>query len=175
MAGTLDQQYTTGAFDAVIGYDSNYKYRYMSFTVGLAGAVSQVDVKLKKNGTPTRTYYLEIWDDNSGVPNSKVSDTVSIDSSTIATSHTFYSYNIVNGPIAAVSDKLHIVIYSDTFSTSNYLGWAYNNSSGYAGGNTGRGSTVPAWTAEATYDCQFKTYMLAAGGNYKNMLLMGIG
>lgn len=176
MAGTLDQSFTTNNANAAIADTSGDKYRSQQITVGLGGDVLQVDLYLQKTGNPVDNLKIEIWsDDGSNKPNVKVSDTATLDCSTLTTSLAWYSISITNSGTYSISDLFHIVCYRDSLDASNYPQWGADTAQGYADGVAWSSADASTWVGPLAADFNFKTYMGAAASGYNNMLLMGVG
>ena len=171
---TLDQQNTTNNGSSAINSTSAARYRATGFTVSHDGAVSQVDVYLKRNGTGGGDYTCKIYSDNgSGKLNTAISDGFTIDSSGVGTDLGWVTCTFSTQPNLTSGQKAHIVIYRTT-DDGNSLSWGYSTGAAYAGDDLSTSSDGVNWTISTGYDGNFKEYYELATALRGNLLLLGV-
>ena len=166
-AGTPDQQQTNNGGGSYPVHQTQSLAQ--TFTAGITGGLDQVDLTLRKFGTPTSYLSVEIRDVSGSSPGGRVLAGHPVPSSGVPTSPSFVS--VVFAPPAPVvaGTRYAIVLYSST-SPANAYDWLHSAAANpYVAGGTFNSTTSPpsGWTPIAgNYDQSFKTYVVpvAASG-----------
>jgi hypothetical protein len=159
IAGTLDQQ-QTDVDNAALG-PSQFTSDAQTFTAGLTGGLDQVDLLLRRVGTPTTYLTVEIRDVSGGVPGEAVLAARSVPpAAVINTSPQFIPVQF-NPPAPVVAGTQYaIVVYSGNV-PGNWVIWYVKNSDVYPGGQVLTSTAPPStWTASPSLDAGFKTYVV---------------
>jgi hypothetical protein len=155
---TLDVTVTASGEDYDINTSSFTTYVAQGVTVSKSGVVSKVSVNTKTASTSyTNTYYISIYDDSGGSPNTRISDETEISISDWGEDYSWNEYTINNCDSISSTDKIHVVIRGsgDYVSTR----WNASSSNPYAGGNISYDSDAASWGADAGWDCGTKVYI----------------
>jgi len=122
-----------------------------SFEISTASTVSEIDLYLKKVGSPTGNLTVEIQTDSAGEPSGTAvtngtSNTVS--ASTLTTSFTDITFSFASNPSLASGTTYWLVLTtSDTQSNTNYVLWGSDTSTpSYADGEM-LGEDASTWSA----------------------------
>lgn len=122
------------------------------------GALTRLDIELKRIGLATGHVIIEIYTDTSGIPGNLIAES-SIYASTITTSYQFLTCYFIDAPTLSTDDQYWIVCYiQDNGSGSYYLD------------QTVAGSVLELTLVDAgawsSVDCgiRFKTYIAPVGG-----------
>jgi len=84
-------------------------------------AIRRVSIWLRRVGSPTGTLYVELWDDDGDLPNSKIADIGSRDVSTISTSGDSYSFTPSQTITLDPDTKYWVVVRYEGGDSSNYI------------------------------------------------------
>jgi len=166
MAGTLDQSFTTNNNDASCGVNSNLTYMSQGFTSGLDGEIDQIDLYLKKFGTPAMTFYIGIWSNNvSDEPDTLLSSETAFDADTLTSAFAWTTIVFSSPATASDGTKQQIVVRASATDGSNYMKWGSDSAGGYAGGFMQRSADGSTWVDQggSPDDGNFKTYVTSAG------------
>ena len=155
---------TTGAGDQEI---TTTGWVADSFTAGATGRLSKVEVNLKNGATsPTQHLIVEIYDDDSGEPGTKLA-TSSILSSDIGSSYAYETARFVEAPTITNTETYWVVLYMQMGGAGSY------NVSTTTNASTGLSSANSGGTWSSTSDAfNIKTHLATAspflGGTYYN-------
>jgi hypothetical protein len=131
-----------------------------SFTVGVTGTLSRVEVYILKILNVTQDLTVTIYEANSGVPTTSLGS-ATLFSSTITGSAAFRSVDVAElGINVTAGEKLAFGLKKAPDSGIHIM--PYDGGNPYAGGNTfsrNLGPPVLAWVAQPTVDFGFKTYV----------------
>lgn len=162
-------------------YSTSYEKLGQTFLPGSSYQIAAVDLLLQQFGSPDGYVWVEIWNTYSNLPTSIISSSAvsgRIRAGDITSgSSSEYRFYFPKGISLTSGTRYAIVLRGDySISTSNYIKWAYNDSSSYTDGQycTYNGST---WSG-AGYDFWFKTYYGAAQPIFLNkseQVPVGIG
>lgn len=176
--GTLDQYDNNGGFDQAFGdTTANWTWTAQQIKIGVAGDISDVDLRLKKVGSPTDNVIVEIYSDTgTNRPSAKVSDTQTLAGTSLTTSYSTETFSFFTKPTVAVDDLMHIVIHrSGADDASNYYVLERSNSDTYTNGTFSKSPNGTTWYIGQTGDLYFNEYYTTAAVGGTNLLLMGVG
>ncbi len=158
--------------DLAMGDNSARTYVAQGFVPDTTGAITAVDLYLKKSGTPTDNLVVEIWSKTGASPNQTPSAifhadlTATLAGSDITASYVHYRIHFPELVSIASGTLYYVVIYrSGAIDASHYYVVGVDNSSaGYGGTDETRhvGDATPAWTETTTSDLIFKTYVASS-------------
>ena len=178
---------STGTFSwdgKVTSADNNNQGFYVANTssVVYGKKIESVSFWLKKVGSPTGTAYCRVWGNSgSGTTVTQLHEFGSIDSSTLASSYTKYTFDTGSYTLA-VGDTVGIAFTGSSAST-DLVGQLGNLTAGFDSGNTYRGRktastwspvsshnikfavTYPTWTMNPTYEDDFSSYTTQASAD----------
>ena len=121
MANVLDQSLNpTTNFGFILRYASNNGVKLaQGFTPTISAGVGRIDLKLKKNGTPTGNIWVTIETDNAGVPSgTSLGQSSNVDVSTLgAEAFVTFSFASPTSPLTAES-PYWIVLQGDYTASS---------------------------------------------------------
>jgi hypothetical protein len=159
----VDQSYLPGAFDstAQIGQQFGDVDWAQTFTVGVTGTLTSVDVQIAKGSTTGSDLVVDVRTTTGGVPSSDagILATMSVPASAVSTSPTFSLFSVdftafnlgVN-----TGDVLAVVLSSAA--TDNYL-WRATSANGYSGGGAFNFS-LGSWNTSSSFgDLMFQTWV----------------
>jgi hypothetical protein len=157
LAGTLDQQQTDATQDSVLNSSQSGA---QTFTAGISGALDQVDLLLRKFGTPPDVT-VEIRNVSAGQPGTGVLATASISASAIGTAQAFLPATFA-APVSVTAGTQYAIVAYSPGAPGNQVGWFLSSLGPYPGGTrfTSTESLPPggAWT-DSQADFAFKTYV----------------
>jgi hypothetical protein len=132
-----------------------------SFTVGVSGTLSRVEVYILKILNVIQDLTVTIYDANSGVPTTALGS-ATLFSSTITGTAAFRSVDVSGLAIdVTAGDKLAFGLRKNPDSGIHIM--PFDNADPYAGGNAfsrNLGPPIAAWQTQSTWDFGFKTYVL---------------
>lgn len=164
VTGILDQSNLTAGSTAGIGATTPTRYFAQQITIVEAGFLSDVIVKLSKQGSPVDNTEIIIYNDSSNEPNVAISDTQSFVSSTIGSTD-FLEVTFITQPAIAASDKVWLVLTrSGANSPSNRVLTYVGLSNPYAGGKCMTSADGITWADYGTSDLYFQEYFTTGGG-----------
>jgi len=159
LAGTLDQQQTASNFnEAVVDVQSVAQ----TFTAGRSGRLDQVDLFLRKFGSPAAGIAVELRDVAAGAPGTQVLATTTVPASSVTGLSVlgFASAGFSAPASVAAGTQYAIVAYTSASGASAY-GWGAQSGNPYPGGSEFTLSASPpgsSW-AQHSNDTAFKTYV----------------
>ena len=152
---------STGTFSwdgKVTSADNNNQGFYVANTssVVYGKKIESVSFWLKKVGSPTGTAYCRVWGNSgSGTTVTQVHEFGSINSSTLASSYTKYTFDTGSYTLA-VGDTVGIAFTGSSAST-DLVGQLGNLSVGFDSGNTYRGrKTTSTWSPVSAHNIKFE-------------------
>jgi len=163
MAAILDRSNIGSQDDfAQLAYSGDYSLLAVQFVPSVTASCNQIDLDLKKIGTPSGNVKVKLYSDNSDAPNIQIGDVSNnVACSGISTSFTYIPFTL-STPIALTSGtKYWIVLDCDySISTDNNIGWSIDNTTpgyGYKGYGRWNGAS---WTiiAGTSWVFNFKEY-----------------
>lgn len=162
-AATINQQWATQNSSFNIGDISSHGAVAQSFKPSLSGYLTQVNLYLKKTGTPHDLPIL-ILSDNSGNPSTTVLGSGTIASTSIAQSYGFVTLTLPTVIALTQNQSYWIVASSTAADASNYVTWGMDSGSGYSAGAGAYTSmwSVPLWST-VSGDLDFQAYMKTYG------------
>ena len=178
-APILDQSYTVSPvnFGAAVFVQNS---RAQTFTAGVSGLLSQVDLQLWRETGTTADLTVEVRRTSSGLPLLGAGDLLGTATVTAAQvgvtgfSTAFVSVSFSGVPIAiSAGDVLALVLTSTASSPSNWYLWAtaVSGAPGYAGGTGFYRQSGGTFVAEN--DSGFRTYVTESVPEPTSLLLMG--
>lgn len=157
----LSEQQTTETGGLTLRYDATTQVKLgQSFTVGTAGPVPFVDVRLNAaTSAPTGNIWFTIEGDSGGFPNgAPVATSDKMDASKFSTTSGWIRFVFRVPASLALSTTYHLVLQGDyTASTTVAIQWQSNSAGGY--GNGRREAFDASWSASAGQDMAFKIYV----------------
>jgi hypothetical protein len=158
-AGTLDQQQTVSGSGAALWTSLAGG---QTFTAGITGNLDQVDLLLRREGTPTAYLTVEIRDVSGGAPGQAVLAARSLPATAITNTTAQFIPVQVNPSVPVVAGTQYAIdAYSGNSTLSNWYIWSASTTDVYSGGNYFSSSTPPtSWSAVLTQDFAFKTYVV---------------
>lgn len=162
----VDQSIITSA-EGAIAVTSGFSWG-QSFTVGLSGALTEIDFQLGRNAATTQPLQVELRTANGDLPNLDASGLLF--SGTIAASAipvlTFTSSFTASidlssaAPTVTSGEKLVVLLSSNDHNWYNWDNSAYDNSNPYPNGTSIESSYQnPAWTVVTNWDFGFRTWV----------------
>lgn len=161
---TLDQSWGTNNDVFALGY-TGQEYVAQQVVIGAMGTLDNVELNLKKAGSPTGNITVRIYSDSGDSPNVAISDGITYNAASLTTSLAYIPFVFGTKPTVTVGMKVWIVAFFDGDNT-NYVQWACQ--AGYAGVDAKYGSNGTVWSAGGAGDCNFKEYYNppAIGGSF---------
>lgn len=154
-APVLDQSFVPGplgiqARAGIVNSTIEYKV-FQSFSVGIAGVLTSVDIYVESNGSPTQNLVLDVV--STGDPLGAALASMSVAPAAVSGSGGFVSFDLSAANLAVnVGDLLSIRLSSAQDFTGNVNEYVAigNTAGGYAGGqgqhwNSTTGFTSPSW------------------------------
>jgi hypothetical protein len=151
----LDQSYTptVNSTDTVSTSESVAE----TFTVGIAGVLTDVEVPVSDSGSPNAPIVVDITTLTAGAPNlSNVVGTGTIPASSLNGSAQYVTTTLSLQPTVTVGEQLALVL--TTTNTSGSYSWWDANVTGYAGGSAFE-RTGGSWNALSGWDKAFATFV----------------
>lgn len=179
MASTLDQQYTGPATtDTGLRRDTDRVYQAARFTPTFSGGLTQLEFYCARNGTPSGNMWVEIWNNNAGVPGNKIGgNSGSVSVGTVSTSVNWVSHAwSSNYPQVTAGATYWLVLSGDySLDINNHIRPQYGTASA-SGIDAKRGNATPTWATEfSNTQMLYKQYadpaLIAAGGGFLNLLV----
>ena len=173
----IDQSFTTGDDDAnsLRAADSSQDYLGQQFTPTKSGLVTQINLKLLKEGSPTGNIWTEIWSDTGAdLPSAIIGgQSANVDVSTLgATPGALITFTWSTGANIIASTKYWMVLRGDyTRSDINRARWRVDNNAsgnGYTGGIAALANSSATWSALATQDLLFEQYYDPSGSGLQS-------
>ncbi len=132
-----------------------------SFKPSVSGAISQVDLYLKKIGSPVNAM-LSLIKDSGGSPSTNPTDILAtglIGAGALSTSYAWQSIVLFNAPVLTAETTYWLVIDAAT-NNANYIIWGNDSAGGYTRGLAKKSAdfTLSGWSS-VVGDLNFRTYM----------------
>jgi len=126
---TLDQSNTSNTSSMLCSAysDNSANYRGSKITIGAAGRLDSVKLYLVKVGTGGAAFSIVIRADASGYPGAAISNTITLDPSTLTTSLDWYTFTFTTKPVINIGDIVHIIIGRYTGDENNHIRIGYGN------------------------------------------------
>lgn len=172
-APVLDQQYDPGSSggSAVVGELPQFNLVFdiaQTFTVGLSGLLTSIDVFMVKGNNPTENVTLEIQTSAGGIHSSAGTGlgSASLPPSAFSTSGGFVSFDLSSQNIQVLAGQTLAFVLSSpqNFSGSNRYDISFNNANGgYPGGAVCQGNVDTGGCAaiggDSSRDSRFRTFV----------------
>lgn len=179
-AFVLDQSYQSGEDNDDVGNlrrgADNQVILGQSFTPSVGGALSKIELYLKKKGSPTGNIWVEIHADGAD-PTAAAqlgSDSANVDVAGLGAGFAYISFTFPATIPITTGTEYWILLYGDyTLAVDVGAIWATDTDAsggGYAGGIAGRfGNGSAAWEDISGYERLFKEYHDVGGGFFALM------
>jgi hypothetical protein len=142
---------TTGASDKA--FSAGVPWLAMKYTASDTGPLDKIEVNIKSDATSRGPVIVEIYDNNSGAPGTKIADS-GILSSSISTSYGYVSCRFTEAPHVTNGNVYWIVLRIQDDGSGQYY-WSGNTSSTLALSSSNQGLS---WSS-TTYSLNFKAYI----------------
>ncbi len=167
VAATAASQYadqtnssTTVAVNTAFGTTTASQDMAQSFTVASSTSVSEINLYIKKNGSPSNAT-VKIVSNSSGNPSSSTAlSSGTLSASAVTTSYGWASIPLTTAVSLTPGTTYWLVIDVGSNSTTNYYTIATTDNNSYTAGQLKRGQLGGSWTIpNASYDAFFEVYL----------------
>ncbi len=135
--------------ETYIGFTGDYTYAATFFDCTGKATICSGKARLKRVGSPTMLVQMEIWsyDTMNNRPNTLISSSGTVDSSTISTSYSLVSFSSISASVSSGTRYCVVVRkVSGSSDTSNYLLWEDGQITDPGHDTIWSGTAVPVWT-----------------------------
>ncbi|HSX42243.1 MAG TPA: hypothetical protein VLE93_02735 [Candidatus Saccharimonadales bacterium] len=173
-AQTADQEWLDQSGDFSFGNTSATAAAAQSFIPTVTDKLTQINLYLKKVGTPGKIN-LRILTDNNGVPSKTVVDSASINANQVSTNSAFVN-TVMKTPQTLTADQKYWLELDTGVNATKYYQWGFDADNDFPG-NTGVFSNDwnppnPVWNA-ANGDMMFQTIMGSSKASLSKLAVGG--
>lgn len=155
----VDAQLLTGTDgDANFRYNTGNAEYAQGFVPNYSGKVTSISLLMKKEGSPTGNAYVQLQEDNAGVPsNTSLVQSGNVDVSTLTGTYAWITFTFASPIRVSAGKQYHFVLFATTtFSTTNWIRVQCSTTGGYPRGVFKNRYDGAAWADDYGGDLYFK-------------------